>query len=324
MINLVKLLAALLVAVALALVGYAWFLSRKPAPLAIGPANGAAAPAALYPVVVMVKPVPSGLPIAAGDVKVAHLSVNPNGAFRDAAAVIGKVPVFDLGVDSPVLSQQLASGLAARIDAGERAVAVKVDESSAVGHRIKPGDFVDVFVTLKRDNGHVMQSQTRLLLSRKRVLAYGASSIDGAAPAQAQAAAQSRAEPGRTAVLAIGIEEVNALSLAEANGRLALVLRNPADSAVATAERFTAPQPLFSPVASKNGRGATPAPLQGMDLARAGLSLEGLAGQGKAATAQAPRWAVARHTVSTAAAATGTGGDSVEVIRGTRVETIRP
>ncbi|MBN9411503.1 MAG: Flp pilus assembly protein CpaB [Burkholderiales bacterium] len=326
--QLLKMIAGLLVAVALALVAYAWFLSRQPVP-----APRTAQPVvALHSVVVTARAVPNGQPLVAEDLKIAQLPVNPNGAFRETSAVIGRVPVLDLGVDAPVLAPQLSSGLAARVGEGERAVAIKVDETSAVGHRVRPGDFVDVFLTLKRDNLEVGQSQARLLLSRRRVLAYGAGSIDGAAttPASAQAAAQARAEPGRTAVLAVAVDEVNALNLAEAHGRLSLVLRNPSDTATGTDGLLPEPPPLLATAAQARGASRGAAPLAGVDRALAGVSLDALVHTGAAPSARpqssshVPPPLVARSPSPSAAAAARPAGATIEVIRGTRVENVQP
>ena len=104
-----------------------------------------------FPVVVATQTLPAGKPITVDELRVQSLPINPNGAFTDPAQLAGRVPNAEIGADSPVLETQLSSGLAERIEPGERALAVRVDEGNAVGNRLRPGNFVDVFFTLKRD-----------------------------------------------------------------------------------------------------------------------------------------------------------------------------
>ena len=143
---------------------------------------------------------PAGKPITADALRVQSLPINPNGAFADPSLLVGRVPNADLGAQSPVLEAQLSSGIAERIEPGERAVAVRVEEGNAVGNRLRPGNLVDVFFTLKRDGtmgaGEIEQSQARLLMSKVRVLAFG----------NATAGNDTSGDPGgmvRTAVLAV-------------------------------------------------------------------------------------------------------------------------
>ncbi len=327
MIRFSKIIAIILVLLAVLLSAYAWMLSRKPAPVAAAPTPVAqVAPAeATFPVVVTTKPLPAGQPIEASALRVAQLTINPGGAFMSVSEVEGRVPVFDLGNGSPLLENQLVSGLSLRLEPGERAVAVKADEVMGVGNSVRPGDFVDVFFALKADGRDVDRSQSRLLLSRKRVLAFGTASVDGM-PANGEGranqrvqAANANTQPARTAVLAIAVEDVNRLALGEANGRLLLALRNPNDTAEPDPALFADLQTALQPQTGKRGA----APLSGMDRALAGLTTQDLAAGGSASR---PRGAfVASNTaavrpVRTAAPA---GGHEVEIIRGDRRDTVR-
>ncbi|NPT59494.1 Flp pilus assembly protein CpaB, partial [Paraburkholderia elongata] len=120
--NLTKILAGVLIAVALLLGLFAWTLSRRPAPVAVTSATHAS-----FPVVVATRTLPAGKPITFDELRVQSLPINPNGAFTDPAQLTGRVPNAEIGVDSPVLETQLSSGLAERIEPGERALAVRVD-----------------------------------------------------------------------------------------------------------------------------------------------------------------------------------------------------
>ncbi|MET3497310.1 Flp pilus assembly protein CpaB [Variovorax boronicumulans] len=329
MINLTKILAAILVLLAIALGGYAWMLSRQappPAAAATGPtvASAKAQQALVYPVVVAAKPLPAGLAIPADALRVERLTINPAGAFQDVAVAAGRVPVLDLAEGTPVMENQLVSGLALRIGEGERAIAVKADEVMGVGNKLQPGDYVDVFITLKSDGKDVDRSQARLLLSRKRVLAYGNASVDGMASKSADKASQQaqRAEPARTAVLAVPVDEVNRLTIGDASGRLLLALRNPTDLSEPDPELFAQlPTALQPPARAGEPRRA---PLEGLDRAQAGLTAVDLVTGGRGPAVQ-PVAAVRATGGAPRTAATGgpaRTGLQVEVIRGERSETV--
>lgn len=326
MIHLTKIIAAILVLLAIALGGYAWMLSRQaptPAPVASGTGSSGKDPQAqTYPVVVASKPLPAGQAIPADALRVERLTINPTGAFQDAAVVAGRVPVFDLGEGTPLLEGQLVSGLALRITEGERAVAVKADEVMGVGNKVQPGDFVDVFVSLKSDSKDVDRSQARLLLSRKRVLAFGNASVDEHASKTADAKNTSqppsqRNEIARTVVLAVPVADVNRLTLGESSGRLLLALRNPTDTSQPDPTLFAELPTALQPVAPKAGEPKR-APLVGLDRAQAGLTTVDLVTGGKPGALR--QQAAEARPVATGARS-ARGGLQVEVIRGERSET---
>lgn len=327
MINLTKILAAVLVLLAIALGGYAWMLSRQAqAPVAATP--DPAAPTKIkevlvYPVVVAAKPLPAGEAIPADALRVERLTINPGGAFQDTAVAAGRVPVLDLAEGTPIMENQLVSGLALRVAEGERAVAIKADEFMGVGNKIQPGDFVDVFITLKSDGKDVDRSQARLLLARKRVLAFGSASVDGLpskAPEKA-AAQQTQRNDVRTAVLAVSIDDVNRLTIGDASGRLLLALRNPNDKSEPDPKLFAELPTALQPAQTKGGEPRR-APLEGLDRAQAGLTAADLFTGGKGPAGR-PQIVETRAVASgTRAPGTPRPGLQVEVIRGERSETV--
>lgn len=233
--NLTKIAAALLMLLGLALGLYAWMLSRGPT---VAPqAANAQKTATSWPIVVAAKLLPAGVAIKAEDVRLERLTAKAEGSFATAAAVAGSVPAMDIGAGMPLSEQLMSGGLSLKVAEGERAVAIRVDEVIGVGNRVRPGDFVDVFLILKRDSTEIDRTKARLLLSRKKVLAYGFSSVDAmpstqgqqAQPGQPPANAGGRNDNARTAVLAIPLDEVNQLALATTGGQLLLALRNPTD-----------------------------------------------------------------------------------------------
>lgn len=324
MINLTKIVAALLVVLAILLGAYAWMLSRKPPAPAVPAAAKTGAPvenAQTFAVVVAAKTLPAGQAIAGDAVRVVRLPINPSGAFQETTAVVGRVPTLDLSEGTPLTEGQLVSGLALRVSEGERAIAIKADEVMGVGNKIRPGDFVDVFFVLKTDGKEIDRSQARLLLSRKRVLAYGSTSVDAQPSKSSESTAnQQRSETIRTAVLAVPIEEINRLAVGEAAGRLLLALRNPADTTLPDPELFGDLPTALQPRAPKPGQPRRTEPLQGLDQAQAGLATVDLVNGSdrKTRTASVP----SVSGTPARAAAQRPSGNEVEVIRGDRRETL--
>lgn len=305
-------------------------LSRQPAPIA-APVAGltVAAPAVkLFPVVVTSKAIPAGQVIAADSLQIAQLPIKPGGAFTDTAPLAGRVAIFDLAEGTPLQENQLASGLALHLADGERAVAIKADEVMGVGNKVQVGDYVDVFVMLKSDGKDIERSQSRLLLARKRVLAFGNASVDGLpsrigdSKTAAEGAAPSRTErpePARTAVLAVPVDEVNRLTIGDNSGRLMLALRNPADLSEPDPKLFADLPGALQPVAAQKGVALT-----GINRAQAGLVVADLSSTSgpSASTAQArAAFAAPRPLASTGSRpAARSSGLEVEIIRGDKRE----
>jgi pilus assembly protein CpaB len=311
MLKLTRIVAGALIAVALLLGVFAVMLLRRPAPAPV-----ASVKQTVFPVVVATRVLPAGKPIGADALRVQPLPINPNGAFADPSLVAGRVPAADIGADSPVLEEQLSSGLAERIEPGERAVAVRVEESNAVGNRLRPGNFVDVFFTLKRDGnmgsgGEIERTQARLLMSKVRVLAFG----------NATAAGDTSGDPNgmvRTAVLAVPVADVDRLTLAESSGRLVFALRNPKDAEVIDAAAF-APLPAVLKTATRAGDAA---PSGDLTRAAAGVSLDALSGGAGNAAPRTPAAPHAAPPVTRVVNHAGSAGGVIEVIRGGRAETV--
>ncbi len=280
MVNIAKIAVGVLLAVALALGIYGWMLAKSPkaSDSQSQSASMDGKPSTTVNVVVAKQALAAGQTLKAEDLQLAGFPSKPEGAYDDISAAVGSVPAVDIPKDAPVLKGQLVTGLALKVPEGERAVAVKVDESVGAGNRIRPGDFVDVFFVLRRDGNEIDQSQARLLLSRKRVLAYGAASVDALTSSQEKADGKQANSPesARTAVLSVPVEEVSRLALGGSNGSLLLALRNPTDTTEPDLTKF-APLPGVLTVALPKGATAATA-LEGADAAQAGVSMGGLAG----------------------------------------------
>jgi pilus assembly protein CpaB len=317
--NVTKIAAMVLLLLALALGYVAYRMAVRPPPPAPAPLVQRNEPARpTLPVVVAAKAIEAGVKIDASQVSVQQWPVSPGGAFAQADPVVGQVTRVALAAGEPVTSYSLAQGLARYLKPGERAVAIAVDEIVGATNRIEPGDKVDVFVTMER-NQEITGTQSRLLQSRVRVLAYGTQSLDGPGVVDPKGAAVPRngnAPVPRNAMLAVPVEQVNELLLAARNGRLQLALRAPDDDNMPDPTLFPTRVPVL---AARTG--LTPAQKQeaadGVNMAFAGDSLPQLAASATTETvaapvAHAPRPAVAR----------GGGGRAVEVIRGGHSETV--
>jgi pilus assembly protein CpaB len=275
MANITRILAVSLIVLAVLLGIFAWSLSRRPA----APVPQIVQGQASFPVVVAARDLPVGKSIDADALTLRMAPSRGAGEFADATGLVGRVPLVAITANTPLSEANLTTGLADAIAPGERAIAVRVDEGNAVGNRVRPGNFVDVFFMLKRDmsagpgtDAEVGATQARLLLSRVRVLSFGDATLPGtsdatdATDAPANAANTPRSAGARTAVLAVRTADIDALTLAEGAGRLVLALRNPADTD--TAEPL-AMAPLLASIRMSN---------DGASRAAAGLSLEALAG----------------------------------------------
>lgn len=316
MANLTKVFAGLLIAAALVLGVLAWMLARRepPAPAVAQPVAGATQ--ALTPVVVAARTLTAGEPIPADALRVKPLPIHPAGSFSDAGLIVGRVPLASVAADTPVLDSQLTSSLATSLAPGERAVAVRVDETNAVGNQLRPGNFVDVFFTLRRDGagavagGEIARTQTRLLVSKARVLIFGNPDDDGKTRTAQRTSNFGTQNPApRTAVLAVPLGDIDTLTLAQSQGQLLLALRNPTDPDALDASAFGPPPGVLKVVARG---GAQPS---ASTQAAAGVALDQLAG----GNAHAP---VQRVANASAGASRGNAGGSLEVIRGGRAERV--
>lgn len=274
MANITRILAGCLIALAVLLGIFAWSLSRR-APAPVAPVvQGQAS----FPVVVASRDLPSGKPIEADALTLRMAPSRGASEFGDAAPVIGRVPLTAITANTTLTEASLSTGLADAIAPGERAVAVRIDEGNAVGNRVRPGNFVDVFFMLKRDmsagpgtEAEVPATQARLLLSRVRVLSFGDATLPGTSDSGGDGASNATRAPSagggsRTAVLAVRTADIDALTLAEGAGRLVIALRNPADRDVTEP---VAMAPLLASLRITN---------ENKGRAAAGLSLQTLAG----------------------------------------------
>ncbi len=233
--KLTKIIAVFLILLAACLAALAWWMGRQipeKAPVAV------VEPAPSYPAVIAAAQLENGKRIEEQSLRLIESPRPIPGSYQSIASVAGRIAANDIAPETLITESNLVQGIALQLADGERALALPVDEVVGVGNKLKPGDYVDVFMTLK-EGSHIEKGQARLLASRLRVLSYGALVIGNSESAEENTLrkSSSSSQP-RTAVLATPVEEVNSLLLAAQNGKLALALRHPGDTGMADAGLF--------------------------------------------------------------------------------------
>ena len=195
--------------------------------------SGARARAAAdKPLVVAAQTLPMGVVIARASVKIRNVPENlfPAGAFSRVEDVLDRPVVAAIQPEEPVLGARLAErgsgfGLGPLIPPGMRAIAVHVNDVVGVAGFILPGMRVDVLVTGRPHDSNDTVSRT--VLQNITVLSAGQT-------IQSDGKSQSIIAPVVT--LLVNPREAEALTLANADGRIQLVLRNSNDHGTTVTE----------------------------------------------------------------------------------------
>ncbi len=161
-------------------------------------------------------------------------------AAADVATGGGKADYFGSVVREPILAGEPIIGrkivragdsgyMAAYLEPGMRAMAIRVNVETAAGGFILPGDRVDLVLTREANLGNVGASEgdrskftSATVLQNIKVLAIDQST---------RAGDDEQAVVGATATLEVGPRDAEALALAKSEGELSLVLRSYADTA---------------------------------------------------------------------------------------------
>ena len=149
----------------------------------------------------------------------------PAGYFTDPSALEGRVIIAPLKQNDPVTESKLApdsvtvGGVAAILKPGKRAIAVKGDKVIGLSGFIRPGNRVDVLVTLRDPVGK--RDVTKVVLENIPVLATGT---------EVQEDGKGKPAPVDVYTLEVDPEDGEKLSLSATKGRLHFALRNATDS----------------------------------------------------------------------------------------------
>ncbi len=145
----------------------------------------------------------------------------PVGYFSDPSALEGRVIIAPLRQNDPVTESKIApdsvtvGGVAAIIKPGKRAIAVKGDKVIGLSGFIRPGNRVDVLVTLR--DPVAKKDVTKVVLENIPVLATGT---------EVQEDGKGKPAPVDVYTLEVTPEDGEKLSLAATKGRLHFALRN--------------------------------------------------------------------------------------------------
>lgn len=179
-----------------------------------------------------------GAPIAAEDVRQIEWPAKskPKGAFASFAELVKdgrRIVISPFVPDEPIIASKVSApdqraSLSTVIEKGKRAVTVAVDDVRGVAGFIFPGDFVDVALT-RTDNTNGPQDFSEVILQHVKVLA-----ID-------QMAGQRQEHPTVAKAVTVEVDPEQALRilLAANVGKLSLILRQPAEVAMAPDVKVT-------------------------------------------------------------------------------------
>lgn len=139
--------------------------------------------------------------------------------------VVGRMAGVSVPAGQPLLSLHLADGnqthrLSQVIDPGQRALPLEIDKVTAFGGLLKPGDYVDILMTIQNPTDRTVE--TRTLLQGVAVLAMGGNLGSD----QSHAARGGGSRRINNVTVLVTAEEAELLVLAEDQGQLSLTMRN--------------------------------------------------------------------------------------------------
>src|SRR5699024_8589310 len=104
---------------------------------------------ATYPVVTAASTLVAGEPIRADQLTVYLSAQRATHHYASIDKVVGRVPAVTIAEGEPVNRAVLLDDLSLKLHPGERAMAISVNDTVGVAHRIHPGDYVDVFFSMR-------------------------------------------------------------------------------------------------------------------------------------------------------------------------------
>jgi pilus assembly protein CpaB len=183
-------------------------------------------PISTVPVVIAAQDIPLGTTLNANHLRVIAwpLENAPTTRFANIEDLIGRVAKVDLFTNEMIHDARLApveagNGLGALIPSGMRAQAIRVNDESGVAGFVHPGDFVDIVMIFRTDEG----AEAKTSLQNIKVIAIGD---------QYQSSDESRGKAMKVPVVTVLVtpSQAELLSMAITNGQLVLTLRNGYDS----------------------------------------------------------------------------------------------
>jgi pilus assembly protein CpaB len=146
-----------------------------------------------------------------------------DGSFDSVDAVVGRGLVQPVAANEPLTETKLApkeagAGLSPSIPPGMRALSVKVNDVIGVAGFTVPGARVDVVVVVREQNN----SMARAVVSNLQVLTAGTKY-------DIEQAKDGEPIPSSVVTLLVTPEQAERITLAQSEGQITLVLRNPLD-----------------------------------------------------------------------------------------------
>lgn len=188
------------------------------------------------------KDIPRGAVIAAENLEtnvIPDQYLQPQ-AVSSADRILGMVAVVAISKGEQISLSKLVQprqlgGLAEGTPVGKRAITISVDNISALGGMIKPGDYVDVMALVPvpvqtADGKQVNQMAVMPLFQNVLVLAVGQDTGSISAASAGKKETERRSENSPLITLALGPQEANLIAFVQEQGKLRLTLRSPADS----------------------------------------------------------------------------------------------
>ena len=183
-------------------------------------------------VVVAARPMAIGTELKTDDVKVVAWPAGSviAGAIADPKAVLNRGLLTAVLENEAITANKVAApnegvGLSPAIPRGMRAMAVRVNDVIGVAGFVVPGSRVDLVVTIRRTN----DSMTRTAASNVQVLTAGTRQDQGKPDSDTK-----KSNASTVVTLMVTPEDAERIALAQSEGDIMLVLRNPLDTDVTT------------------------------------------------------------------------------------------
>lgn len=205
--------------------------------------DGGSAAANPVPVLVAVEDIPVGAEITTEMVEVVEIPIDDRAfdAYSDPLSVEGLYAYSEILAGEQVTRPELALtaddlGLSYAIPPGLRAVAIEVDEATATGGLIQPGDYVDVVGIIFDQQIDDVYTSSATLAQDVQVLSIGqrTRTPQQTAVEEGEAAEEVTTDPEvlTTVTLAVSVEQAEWIAAVETVGVIRLALRGFEDHAI--------------------------------------------------------------------------------------------
>jgi pilus assembly protein CpaB len=163
----------------------------------------------------------------------------PKGHYSDPEKLFGRIVTTPMVAGEPVLESRLApttltqGGIPAILKPGTRAISVQGNKVLGVAGFIRPGNRVDVLLTVQ--NPDTEEEFTKTILENMLVLASGTQMVEGS---------DGKTSPVDVYTLEVTPDQGERLTLAASEGRLQFALRGAVDDEVVLTRGVTLPEVL--------------------------------------------------------------------------------